>query len=540
MAVWLQMHLSKKQILDALPQPGLSRRRRLWRRRGGAPLFRQVGAQRDAGRGGDAGRHAEGAGELFAGHPPGRRRRRACRPCSPPCRTPATSPAAQASLAMSQPVTAVHDVAGGSGRYVADWVMDQLPQYVGGQIDQDIIVDTTIDLAMQAAAAKAISRDAGRGRRQIRRRPGGAGRHRPQRRGEGDGRRARLHDEPVQPGGRRPPPAGLGVQAVRLPDRAGRRHDPGIGAWSTSRCRSTAGSRRTIRASYKGPVTLRTALADSLNSVVGAARRRWSAPKAVAATARRLGIVSPLMATPSIALGTSEVTPLELTAAYVPFSNGGRGVIPYAIKRITTAKGKVLYERSGTGPGQVVDPTYVGMMNSMLSADGDRRHRHAGAHPRLAGGRQDRHQPGFPRRLVHRLHRRADRRRVVRQRRQQADQARHRRQPAGDRLAALHERGARRARRWPTCRATTASATRPTALCRAAALPLRHDPPAGRGAPMVLAPGSGNAGAVATGPNMPQGGWMDRPPGRPVPPGAVGQRRREGPITGFLQQLFGG
>ena len=114
-------------------------------------------------------------------------------------------------------------------------------------------------------------------------------------------------------------------------------------------------------------------------------------PQAVAATARRLGIVSPLMATPSIALGTSEVTPLELTAAYVPFSNGGRGVIPYAIKRITTAKGKVLYERSGTGPGQVVDPTYVGMMNSMLSADGARRHRPQGAHRRLAGGRQDRH-----------------------------------------------------------------------------------------------------------------------------------------------------
>ena len=52
----------------------------------------------------------------------------------------------QASLAMSQPVTAVRDVAGGSGRYVADWVMDKLPQYVGGSIDQDIIVDTTIDL----------------------------------------------------------------------------------------------------------------------------------------------------------------------------------------------------------------------------------------------------------------------------------------------------------------------------------------------------------------------------------------------------------
>ena len=55
---------------------------------------------------------------------------------------------------------------------------------------------------------------------------------------------------------------------------------------------------------------------------------------------------------------------------------------------------------------------------------------------------------------------------------------------------------------------------------------------------MVLAPGG--SGAVAAGPDMPQGGWIDQPPGGPVPPGTVGQRRRQGPITGFLQQLFGG
>ena len=63
----------------------------------------------------------------------------------------------------------VRDVAGGSGRYVADWVMDILPGYVGA-IDEDIIVDTTIDLRLQAAAARAVADDARRGRRQVRRR----------------------------------------------------------------------------------------------------------------------------------------------------------------------------------------------------------------------------------------------------------------------------------------------------------------------------------------------------------------------------------
>jgi penicillin-binding protein 1A len=116
---------------------------------------------------------------------------------------------------------------------------------------------------------------------------------------------------------------------------------------------------------YLGPVTLQTALALSLNTV-SAQLTEEVGPAAVAATARRLGITSTLLATPSIALGTSEVSLLELTGAFVPFSNGGAGVLPHVIKRITTADGKVLYERTGSGPGQVVDPAYVGMMNSML------------------------------------------------------------------------------------------------------------------------------------------------------------------------------
>ena len=54
-------------------------------------------------------------------------------------------------------------------------------------------------------------------------------------------------------------------------------------------------------------------------------------PKEVARTARRLGIVSPLEEVSSLALGTSGVTPLELTGAYAAFANGGDGVTPFAI-----------------------------------------------------------------------------------------------------------------------------------------------------------------------------------------------------------------
>ncbi len=44
---------------------------------------------------------------------------------------------------------------------------------------------------------------------------------------------------------------------------------------------------------------------------------------------------------PSLALGTSEVTPLELVSAYAAFANGGEGVIPYVIAQVKTADGRV-------------------------------------------------------------------------------------------------------------------------------------------------------------------------------------------------------
>ena len=62
-------------------------------------------------------------------------------------------------------------------------------------------------------------------------------------------------------------------------------------------------------------------------------------PRAVVTTAHRLGIGSELQPNASIALGTSEVSPLELVTAYVPFSNGGIGVQPHIISRVKTAAG---------------------------------------------------------------------------------------------------------------------------------------------------------------------------------------------------------
>jgi penicillin-binding protein 1A len=86
----------------------------------------------------------------------------------------------------------------------------------------------------------------------------------------------------------------------------------------------------------------------------------------VVKTAHRLGITSDLQPNPSIALGTSEVSPLELAVAYAPFANGGLGVQTHIITRVKTTGGKLLYQRKGSGFGRVIEAPYVGMMNTML------------------------------------------------------------------------------------------------------------------------------------------------------------------------------
>ena len=81
---------------------------------------------------------------------------------------------------------------------------------------------------------------------------------------------------------------------------------------------------------YFGPVTLTQALAMSLNTV--AVRLGLEVgPKNVVRTAHRLGISSKLEPNASIALGTSEVSLIELVGAYAPFANGGLGVSPHVV-----------------------------------------------------------------------------------------------------------------------------------------------------------------------------------------------------------------
>jgi penicillin-binding protein 1A len=116
---------------------------------------------------------------------------------------------------------------------------------------------------------------------------------------------------------------------------------------------------------YLGEVSLQRAYAMSLNTVAVKLTAALT-PAAVTDVAKRLGIVSKLGNDASIALGTSEVSVLEMATAFTPFGNGGQSVEPYIVKRVLTREGKVIYQRSGDGLPQVIDDRALGEMNAMM------------------------------------------------------------------------------------------------------------------------------------------------------------------------------
>jgi penicillin-binding protein 1A len=118
---------------------------------------------------------------------------------------------------------------------------------------------------------------------------------------------------------------------------------------------------------YRGTVTLRDALAQSMNAAAARLNMKVG-PRTTAAVARRLGIGSALRPDASLALGTSEVTLIELTAAFGAFASGGNAVEPHIIQRVYTPSGRALFQRAEPRARAVVAPAHVGAMNDMLNA----------------------------------------------------------------------------------------------------------------------------------------------------------------------------
>jgi 1A family penicillin-binding protein len=131
---------------------------------------------------------------------------------------------------------------------------------------------------------------------------------------------------------------------------------------------------------YRGPVTLRYALQQSINIPAIKLLRKVST-SLVASYARRMGIRSPVGQNLSLALGTSEVTLLELTTAYGVYADRGIRNDPLLVLKVEDANGSVL-EKNSPRPVEVLSEATAAVMTSMLQSVMD----HGTGYPARARG----------------------------------------------------------------------------------------------------------------------------------------------------------
>ena len=121
---------------------------------------------------------------------------------------------------------------------------------------------------------------------------------------------------------------------------------------------------------YSGRITFRRALIKSANAATVRVSQAVGIPRIIE-TARRNGIVSPLPNVPSMALGSAEVTPLELVTAYAPIANGGFRVKPRLVRSISTADETPIWQEEDVREGNhipVMTPQDAYQVTSMLQS----------------------------------------------------------------------------------------------------------------------------------------------------------------------------
>ncbi len=249
-------------------------------------------------------------------------------------------------------------------RYFIDWVLAQIPSYVSSN-HGDIIVETTLNSRLQRwaqAEGRRLIERAGKAAQAsevaaVSLTADGAVRVMVGGKNYGESQFNRATQARRQPGSAFKPIIYLaGLEAGFKPDQTMVDSPVRLQGWQP----------RNFDRKYRGTVRLDQALAQSINTIAVQLGHRVGVKQTIQ-TARRLGITAPLPANLSLTLGAAELSLLELTAAYAPFANGGRGVWPYGIRMIRDKTGRILYRRGGSGPGRVVSPQHVADMNAMLT-----------------------------------------------------------------------------------------------------------------------------------------------------------------------------
>jgi penicillin-binding protein 1A len=132
----------------------------------------------------------------------------------------------------------------------------------------------------------------------------------------------------------------------------------------------------------RGEISLEDALAFSVNTATVRVMQRAGGPRAAAAAAQRLGLPGPFPRDASIALGTAEVTLLDLVVAYAPFANGGLRVAPFGVAEARAEGHPVAW--LNPAPVRVIPSETAEAMRRMMAATVARGTGRAAAVPGLA------------------------------------------------------------------------------------------------------------------------------------------------------------
>ncbi len=288
--------------------------------------------------------------------------------------------------ALAEPVRVQLTADPGFAGHFVDWVAPRVRALAGAGADDALVVHTTLSLAMQDAAERAVDSElnaetlargaseaaliAVDGDGAVRAMVGG--------------RNYRLSQFNRATQARRQPGSAFKafVYAAAL--------EAGLSPWDIREdavIRLGDWEPANYRDEFLGEVTLMTAFARSLNTVAVRVAEEIGRDRVIR-MARRMGVQSHLSGTRSLALGAHEVTLDEMTAAYAPFANGGFAVEAYGVLEIRTVEGNVLWTRPQPVSRRVISDRARRFMNEMLARVVEEGTGRAAALPdRAAGGK---------------------------------------------------------------------------------------------------------------------------------------------------------
>jgi membrane peptidoglycan carboxypeptidase len=244
----------------------------------------------------------------------------------------------EAEKALKQPATLSREASRRTGAHFADWVMENGPGFLVQSTTEDVRIQTTFDARVQSMTEAALKHVFDTKVRKGS--PAEAAivvmNHQGQVRAIVGGRdpRANTFNRATQAlrqtgSAFKPIVYAAAMEAGMNPndtieDRPLTMTIPGSGKWSP----------KNYSGKYEGAVTLSEALAKSINTVAVRLSEKTGRER-VRSLASNLGISSEIANGPAVALGVSEATLIEMTAAYAAFTNGGHLAIPTGIREIT-------------------------------------------------------------------------------------------------------------------------------------------------------------------------------------------------------------